>query len=200
VLNLNFAVTNAHTCVHWKTEKYLLTRHKADYNFCRATMGTRVHVYINVCVCVCVYARKYMLYFVLAEKGEKLVKNGKIQNNIITWGVVLLNEPMSVCNFIPYGAAYYTTFSSIMRALVPFLNSLDRFLNGPRVNNDRKKMFYVSFRYDNEWLGNKNIQHRLIIGITRFVRIVFRFNPTYIFYYSLILYIGLVLMAHQTES
>lgn len=37
--------------------------------------------------------------------------------------------------------AYYTTFSSIMRTLVPFQNSLDRFPNGPRIKNDRKKCF-----------------------------------------------------------
>lgn len=51
------------------------------------------------------------------------------------------------------------TFSSIMRASVPFQNSLqDRFLNGPRIKkkkNDRKKMFYVQyaitvFCHDNE--------------------------------------------------
>jgi len=78
---------------------------------------------------------------IIKKKGEKLVKNGKIQNNIITRGVVLFNRPMSVCNIIPYGTVYYSTFSSIIRALIPFWNSLDRFLNGPRTKNDRKKCF-----------------------------------------------------------
>lgn len=91
-----------------------------------------------VCVSVCVVC---VIFRDNQKKGEKLVKNGKIQNNIITRGVVLLNRPMSVCNIIPYGTVYYSTFSSIIRTLIPFWNSLDRFLNGPRTKNDRKKCF-----------------------------------------------------------
>lgn len=57
-----------------------------------------------------------------------------------------------MCNFIPYGTARYNTlytFSSIMRASVPFQNSLqDRFLNRPRIKKKKKMIVKKYFTSD----------------------------------------------------